>query len=277
MTVRLSLKQLAWGFSTLGCPELSIREVIDLAARYQVPNIELRGMEDRLDTPAYLAEQFPDLAGLRSLLKQKAVRIVSLDSSFKLTTGTEPDRQELRDYCECAAQLNVPFVRIFGGGTMDTPLTDAAFQTAAEHYAWWLEEKARSEWTCNLILETHDGFCTSQRCLDLQEVLPVPLALLWDTHHTWKLGGEDLRMSWEKMGHLIRHVHVKDSVGVPSARHPYSYVQLGQGEFDLTTTLSLLETGGFDGVVCIEWERKWHPYMPPLADALARARELRWW
>ena len=54
-------------------------------------------------------------------------------------------------------------------------------------------------------------------------------------------------------------------------------VLLGDGDFDLTTTFSILETGGFDGVVCIEWERKWHPYLPPLDTALAQVRELRRW
>jgi sugar phosphate isomerase/epimerase len=70
---------------------------------------------------------------------------------------------------------------------------------------------------------------------------------------------------------------VKDSISEPSARHPFTYVMLGNGEFDLADTLDLLRENAFAGVVSIEWERKWHPYLPPLEEALKRARSLGWW
>jgi sugar phosphate isomerase/epimerase len=266
-----------WGFSTLGCPELNIEQCIDLAARFEVPFIELRGFENRLDTPAYLVERFPDMADLKSKLTQAGVRIVSVDASFKLTEGGEEDREELRDYAVCATQLKVPFVRTFGGGSMAAPLTDEELHTASAHYTWWLREKERNGWTCDLMLETHDGFCDSERCLQLQRALPEPMALLWDTHHTWKIGGEDLDATWNRIGSWVKQVHIKDSHSIPSARHPYSYVLPGEGEFDLSSTIQLLESKNFDGVVCLEWERKWHPYLPPLGEALTRARDLQWW
>ena len=31
----------------------------------------------------------------------------------------------------------------------------------------------------------------------------------------------------------------------------------------------------FDGVLCLEWEKLWHPYLPPLAQALPR-RNREW-
>jgi len=275
--VPLSIKQLQWGFSTLGCPELSIDQCIDLAARFEVPFIELRGFENRLDTPAYLSEQYPDLGLLRSRLREQGIRITSLDASFKLTESAGADREELREYAECATRLDVPFVRTFGGASMAAPLSSEQLQTATNHFEWWLKEKKSNGWTCDLMLETHDGFCDSNRCLQLQGVLPGPLPLLWDTHHTWKLGGERLPETWDRIGHLIKQVHIKDSHSVPSARHPYSYVMPGEGEFDLPSTINLLESKDFDGVICLEWERKWHPYLPPLADALACARNLEWW
>ena len=54
--------------------------------------------------------------------------------------------------------------------------------------------------------------------------LAPPLRLIWDSHHTWRLGGESLKFTWEHLGPGLRHVHVKDSVDKPSARHPFTYV-----------------------------------------------------
>ena len=33
----------------------------------------------------------------------------------------------------------------------------------------------------------------------------------------------------------------------------------------------------YDGWVSLEWEKLWHPYLPPLDDALAAAARRDWW
>ena len=37
-------------------------------------------------------------------------------------------------------------------------------------------------------------------------------------------------------------------------------------------TMSAAQRAAFAGVVSLEWERLWHPYLPPLEDALEAAR-----
>jgi beta-glucosidase len=34
----------------------------------------------------------------------------------------------------------------------------------------------------------------------------------------------------------------------------------------------MLTRDGYTGCVSLEWERKWHPYLPPLRDALSALR-----
>jgi hypothetical protein len=34
---------------------------------------------------------------------------------------------------------------------------------------------------------------------------------------------------------------------------------------------------GYAGAVSLEWERQWHPELPPLADALRSAAARSWW
>jgi len=100
--------------------------------------------------------------------------------------------------------------------------------------------------------------------------------VIWDTHHTWRIGGESPEMTWRQIGKFVKHVQVKDSVDKASARHPYTYVLPGDGQMPLGEVMSLLEREGFDGFVSLEWERHWHPYLPPLRDALARMAERNW-
>jgi hypothetical protein len=38
-----------------------------------------------------------------------------------------------------------------------------------------------------------------------------------------------------------------------------------------------LRADNFAGPVSLEWERLWHPYLPPLDVALACAEKNRWW
>jgi sugar phosphate isomerase/epimerase len=69
---------------------------------------------------------------------------------------------------------------------------------------------------------------------------------------------------------------VKDSIGKPSARHPFTYVLPGDGEMPLAETLAVLRENNFSGCVSLEWERMWHPYLPPLRNALVRLKTQPW-
>jgi sugar phosphate isomerase/epimerase len=72
-------------------------------------------------------------------------------------------------------------------------------------------------------------------------------------------------------------VHVKDSISVPSARHPFTYVLPGDGEFPMAPLLAALRADSFAGPLSLEWEKMWHPYLAPLDDALAIAAARGWW
>lgn len=277
MSVRAgTINALRWGISSLGCPELTMEEICALAGRFGIHDLELRSVADRLDLPTYLDETYPDAKALVDLLAGAGQQVVSLDTSFKLIGGGGEDREALLRFVPWAEALDVPFLRVFGGGSMENPLTDDEWEEACGHFEWWARNKGKQGWNVDLILETHDGFSSSDRCLQLQSRISGELAITWDTHHTWKLGGEDPQTTWDRLGSLVRHVHIKDSISVPSARHPYSYVLPGEGEFPAMDTLRVLADGGYRGAVCLEWEQKWHPYLPPIDHALAALSPAGW-
>ena len=179
-------------------------------------------------------------------------------------------------FCQWADSWGATYIRAFGGGTWGKPLTDTDYNQAAHTVAWWYREKKRCGWRSELLLETHDGFSASGPCRNLMARLTEPIGVLWDAHHTWRLGGESPRESWSQLSQWIRHVHVKDSIASPSERHPFTYVLPGDGEIPLEQIVEVLTEHRFPGTVSLEWERLWHPYLPPLREALTRLEAQPW-
>jgi len=247
-----------------------------MAGEFGIPGIELRGSGGRMDMPQYFAEEHLTPARMWELCQPEQTRIVVAGSSVKLTDASDQARAELLNFCSWADAMRIPYVRVFGGGTWEKSLTDADFAIAVEFINWWRQEKTARQWEVELLLETHDAFSGSGPCLKLNRLLAQPLRLIWDSHHTWRIGGESPESTWKQIGSLVRHVQVKDSVDRPSARHPYTYVLPGEGEMPLSEVMGVLVREGFSGFVSLEWERFWHPYLPPLRDALAVLQTQDW-
>lgn len=276
MTAPLDPHRLRWCFSTLGCVELSFSQICELAGEFHIPGLELRGMGGRMDMPEYCVAEKLTPERMLEICQRQQTQLVVAGSSVKLTSAAAKDRTELLSLGTWAEALRIPFVRVFGGGTWGQPLTEADYGRAVELVNWWRAEKAARHWQVELILETHDAFSASEPCLNLNQRLARPLHLIWDTHHTWRVGGEPPARTWEKIGTLVRHVQIKDSVDRPSARHPYTYVLPSDGQMPLREVIALLQREKFAGFVSLEWERFWHPYLPPLREALARLASQAW-
>jgi sugar phosphate isomerase/epimerase len=277
MTARLEPEDLRWGFSTLGCPEMTFPEVCRLAAEFRIRDLEVRALNSRTDLPQYSLEEGLLPRRVRKLLDAFHGRIAVAASDFKLVGGPPSQRVALAQFCQWADALGIPYVRVFGGGMWGNALTKADFTEAKDNVQWWREQKRKHKWRTEILLETHDAFSASEPCVRLCTSLDEPLGLIWDSHHTWRLGRETPADSLSLLGPWIRHVHIKDSTDRPSARHPFTYVLPGDGEAPLGEILSLLRAQKFSGVVSLEWEKMWHAYLPGLREALVQLQHQPWY
>lgn len=259
--------------SSLGCAELSLDDTLALAARHAVPAVELRALGGTADLAGYFAATCGTPAALATRLRAALARVVALDASLRLIDGTEAQRAELATLAPWAEAAGVRWLRVFDGGKN----ADAGELAAArDTLAWWRALRARKGWTVDVMVETHDALCTAAALGRFLAAVPDAV-LLWDAHHTWRKGGEDPLATWAAIRRRVVHVHVKDSVPVPSARHPFTYVLPGDGGFPIALLRAALERDGFAGPVSLEWERMWHPYLRPLEQALTVAAERGWW
>jgi sugar phosphate isomerase/epimerase len=256
-------------FSSLGCPEFSLEQTLALAQRHALPAIELRALGGTVDLPEYLTRTYGSPAALAGNLRGQPVRIIVLGTSLKLVGAAPGDREKFLAFVPWAEALGVPHLRVFDGGVT---LDSAELAEAAATMNWWRGQRVQHGWQTDLLVETHDTLITAG--IISRFLAAVPAAILWDTHHTWKKGGEDPVATWRTIGSQVGHIHVKDSVSRPGPKHPFTYVLPGAGEFPMAPLRRLLESE-YAGAVSLEWERLWHPALPPLEAALQAAAG--WW
>ncbi len=259
-------------FSTIGCAELELAAVLDLARTHGIGAVELRALGGTLDLPGYFTAQFGAPVKLAAYLAGDGVRVVALDTSLKLNGSTDDEwRVTVEAFLPWAEALGGVNLRVFDGGKTHD---EAAIALMADRVRWWHDLRRQNGWHSDIMIETHDSLFTAAANLALLAKAPT-VRLLWDSHHTWKRGGEDPLATWAALAPHIVHVHIKDSISVPSARHPFTYVLPGDGEFPSVPLLT--ELGGrFSGAVSLEWEKLWHPYLPRLNEALAAANDRGW-
>jgi len=259
-------------FSSLGCPDLSLDETLALAVKHGIGAVELRSLGGTVELPKYFAEKFGTPEKLAVRVRASGVRLVGFGASLNLAGVTAAEREQLAAFAPWAEALGVPRLRVFDGKNADTTGLAAALETLR----WWRELRAARGWAVDVMIETHDSLFTAAAIGRFLAAAPGA-AILWDAHHTWRKGGEDPVATWRAIRASVVHVHVKDSINVPSARHPFTYVLPGDGEFPIAPVLAALRTDKFSGPVSLEWEKLWHPYLPPLDEALRVAAARAWW
>ena len=259
-------------FSSLGCPDLSLDETLALATKHGVGAVELRALGGTVELPEYFAKNFGTPEKLAARVRASGVSVVALDASLHLAGATAAERDQLVALAPWAEALGVRWLRVFDGKNANTTGLAEAHGTLR----WWRERRATHGWSSDVMIETHDSLITAAAIAQFFAAAPGT-AILWDAHHTWRKGGEDPVATWRAIRASVVYVHVKDSINVPSAKHPFTYVLPGAGEFPIAQLLAALRADEFAGPISFEWEKFWHPYLPALDEALCVASERAWW
>lgn len=272
-------------FSTLGCPQYTLDQVISTAIRSGYDGVELRFLRGQVDLET-LEEFTPSgIRRTRELFERHGVAVSCVDTSVRFTSSDPVERAKHQEaakvYARIAAELGAPYIRLFGGAVPETSpeheqttrliaegLAEAAATTAAEGVM--------------AVLETHDSFCTAAQVKELLSYAPNDdLGILWDVLHSYR-HGEPLEETWRELGDRIRHVHLKDADDLsPTSFQPKL---AGHGAVPLADAVDLLRRAAYDGYISFEWEKAWHPdieepevaipqfaaYLRPLLDRPAR-------
>lgn len=259
-------------FSTLGCPKWDWNKILDFASRHGYAGIELRGLEGNLDLPSHAIFAPERIDQTKKEIRSSNLKIACVSSSANLyvedPTRRAKELNDARRFIDLASRLGAPYVRVFGGKVESdkSPIPDADTKVRVASGLRELGTYAGPH-QVTVIIESHDHFTASAT---LKEVLTHAdsehVGLLWDAHHTFATSGEDPEFTAKQLGPWIRHTHLKDSVGTGEAR---KYVLTGHGNVPIARQLAALQSIGYKGFYCFEWEKLWHPEIDDPEIAIA--------
>ena len=251
---------------TLGCPNWDLPTILDRAREYGFHAVDFRGVQEALDVttlPAFTR----DLARTRAMIADHGLKVSGISSSLQICDPAArlSNLEEARRTIPVALGLEVPFVRVFGGG----PVSEIGHVQAAEAgLACMLDILAldgaeQIRW----VFETHDHWIRGEHCRLLLEGIPNPsFGCLWDTGHTYRVEKETPATTWAQIGSRVPYVHIKDAVYEPghpqSGKDGWRYVPPGTGQLPLEPCVRILQEHGYDGYLVFEHEKRWHPNLP---------------
>jgi sugar phosphate isomerase/epimerase len=249
-------------FSTLGCPAWDWKRILEFARSHDFAAVELRGLRGNMDLPANPIFAPDHIAQAKKEIQSAKIRIACVSSSANLYMEEADKRaKELADarkFIDLASTLGAPYVRVFGGKAQsdNAPVPDDATKARVASALRELGEYAGPR-NVTVIIESHDHFTSSATLSDvLRAANSDHVALLWDAHHTFAASNEDPEFTVKQLGPWIRHTHLKDSVGTGEDR---KYVLTGTGNVPIARQIKALQSIGYKGFYCFEWEKVWHP------------------
>lgn len=255
------------GFSTLGCPEWSLEQVIHIARETGVDGIELRMIKGELYLPKLPEFSEDNIERTKRQIADARLCISCVSSSARMGVVEDMEAarqmQEAQEFIKLAHALGAKVVRVFGGNPPKGVSMEDHIARVADRLTQ-LGEFA-SKYGVVVAIETHDAFT---RCAEIAKVLSrvnsEHVGVLWDFHHSYR-NGEAMQQSVELVGKRIVATHVKDSRIVDGR---VRYVKVGEGDVPIRDALRALASIGYDGFLTLEWEKAWHKELEPLEEVL---------
>ena len=234
-------------FSTLGCPEWNLDQIIAAAREYGYQAVELRGYLSEMDLP--LAGPFTpqNRAETRAKFRDAGVAVCCVSSSGVVEKA---NTDHVKGHADLARDLEAPFVRVFGGHLpKELPHQEAVSRASETLRAFGEAAQAAG---VVIVLETHDAFSTGAQIAELLKETSHPAVFsLWDLHHPFRQN-EPIKETNRLLAPTVRHVHVKDGLSG-------TYTLLGEGDVPVFPMLDLILDGGYEGAISLEWEKRWKP------------------
>lgn len=261
-------------FSTVACPEWDIDRVISAAKEWGYQGVELRtlgaGTSQLASDPA-----LTDPDKVRHAFECAGIRISCLATSVALHYKSRREASQALDgaksFIDLAARLGCERIRTFGYQIYPGETRFEAVRRIADRYAA-LAEYAESVTggPVEIVIENAGSFARAKELWNLTNFTQHPLVgVCWNVAYAASVG-EGPGTSVTCLNHRIRYAKLKDAaVGEGSG-----FTQLGEGTVEIERFIEILRGIGYEGWLCVEWDKLWLPGLEPAESILPRAREI---
>lgn len=253
-----------FGFSTLGCPHWTFEEIIATAKDLGYNGIEVRGIANELYAPNIKAFSDENMAKSQEKLGNLEIAMLTSNSCIAVKENADKHEQEALAYIELAHKLGVKYVRIMC--TNRAMLDDGDYDLALATYKKLANAGAKLGVTP--LIETNGMFCDTELLAKfMSEVGEENIGVLWDIHHPYRYGRENIDFTLANIGKYVKYVHIKDSIRVNGST---VYKMLGGGDLPLGEAIDGLKKLGYDGYITLEWVKRWQPDLAEPGIVFAR-------
>lgn len=240
-------------FSTLGCPALTLEEVLAVAVRTGMEAVEIR--LDKED--AMLGYTLENVETVKRMIDESGVCICDLATGVSIQNYDAILVARMEKCAALAAAVGAKAIRVFTGGFTKP---NADFAEDEEGIARTLREGAEAirKYGVQIWVETHSAYSTGATVAPLLAKVNDPnVRVIWDIMHSIEFG-ETPADTVRFLGDAIVHVHLKDGKYVGDGLH-YKLTALDEGDVDFDDIADVLSSIDFDGYLSLEWELMWHP------------------
>ena len=263
-------------FSTLGCPNANLPEVIQLAVENGISGLELRvhegGIVSEHMSPA-------EVKTVQKSLLEAGLTVVSLGTYVKVCAPDDAGMDaKLERSFELAELIGAEAVRVFPGAGTSAASNEQELSEAEDRGVARLARALRMAETTGVrvLLETHDSH---PRGVDVARVLScLPespyLGSIWDVLHPWS-HGETPDETAHHLGHGLAYIQLKDARRDQETGEMH-LVLPSAGDVPLERALEMFHKAPGPSAnkwVSLEWEKAWHHDLPDLSEALSAFAE----
>jgi len=246
--------------STLGAPGASLQRVLSWLQTAGVSGLELRLSQKEIVHPAMTARQQSDVA---AAISDAGITVTGIASYVQVASAANDEMVigALSSAMHLAAALGAPMVRVFPGA----PAHPSTYSEKPRLLEPVDEVTARAVRRLDAVatlaedlgvypaLETHDSHPRGADIAGILQRVDGPVGAVWDLMHPWRTG-ESLDETWRWLSPWLGRgaVQVKDA-NLPADATP---VLIGDGTLPVDEFAGLLTANGYDGPICLEWEKK---------------------
>ena len=254
-----------YAFMSFSCPELTLAEILALAAKLGYDGIEPRlvaGHKHGIETTTSAAER----QAIRKQVEASPVALACLATSCQYSNP-----QKVAEYVEetlrsidLAGDIGCPRLRVFGGVLPQGLSREQAIELLTGAMRQVADRaQARGVTVC---METHDDWSHPSHLAEVMRRVNHPaIGINWDIMHPIRQGRIDMDAAYAIVKPWIRHVHFHDG---SASLDKLELLPIGKGDIDHKRAVQLLQGMPYSGYLSGEWIA-WEPYETHLPRELA--------
>ena len=252
-------KMIKLAFSTLGCPNWQLTQIVENAERLGYDGVELRAVSGTLDLLSRPEFTSRNVRSSREQFADRNLEVCCVDTSCNFHSTDRKERSSQVDlalkYADLAAELRSPLIRVFP----DKIQNGATRQETLDYIVESLIEIAqRLPAGVTVALETHGDFAKTESASEIVNLVNHPqVKLVWDVANS-VAAGDSIEHASQTVEPFLCHIHLRDARPVESSEH-WLPVLAGEGKVSFEDTLNAIAKLNYTGYVSFEWEKYWHP------------------